>query len=228
MNIQNYVTQQLVAPPVSSSPAPSPFPSRSSLSHDLCGKIDQGDCDENHREGEGDGEDEDDDVNDNPDDVEVHRLLQIRFISVSSVSSSAFSHHFEETDQLREGANGSRKLRGRSNTLEKLEEEKRVRWLDESSGALVSTFDTILSLPHGAHATLLSSVSGLKINSKSLKESPSFELITISSPRIHSGNCSLLLSLLRLRFISRRETDKHNRQWKYHTRRLFGWDRDWL
>jgi hypothetical protein len=116
-------------------------------------------------------------------------FLQIRFISVSSVSSSAFGSYFAEEPQaysLNESneSKGPQKLRERSNTLERLEEEKRVRWSDEHFGTLVSTIDTTLSLTSETHTYIRYHFpSSLLTKPSPLKLSPSFdEVLTDGSP----------------------------------------------
>lgn len=115
--------------------------------------------------------------------------LQIRFISVSSVSSSAFGVYFgeESSDPDDRKSNGPQRLRERSNTLERLEEEKRVRWSDEHFGTLVSTIDTTLSLTTKTHAYIRYHFpSSLLTKPSPLKLSPSFqELLTDSSSNLN-------------------------------------------
>jgi hypothetical protein len=141
-----------------------------------------------------------DDNDDNDDD---QAFLQIRFISVSSVSSSAFGQSYgEDCQQSGEGAlnernesKGPQKLRERSNTLERLEEEKRVRWSDEHFGTLVSTVDTTLSLTSETHTYIRYHFpSSLLTKPSPLKVSPSFELIKSGEekPRSISGSHSSL------------------------------------
>lgn len=142
--------------------------------------------------------------NNNEIDEEERKSLQIRFISVSSVSSSAFTTNHTTDDTNSDSINAkeslfSRKRRERSNTLERLEEEKRVRWLDEHSGALVSSFDTTLSLPSETLTYIhFHHLPDALFTSSSLKLSPSFELLAISSPTRHQGLFILYLSVIRV------------------------------
>lgn len=152
---------------------------------------------------------DEDDISDEQD--ELNRL-RIRFISISSVSSSAFAPS-TSSESIENGNNNncndsnnllglqtksldsnlSNHLRVRSNTLERLEEEKRVRWYDEHFGTLISNSNlsslsssstlTSSQLPNNFTKTS-TSILPTELPSYPIKPSTSFELLTSNSPTL--------------------------------------------
>lgn len=211
MNVHKYVTQHLKSNPVQKSLISRSIP----LTHPMVqnNKNNENINNTNSKNFDDDNNEDDyfiadeDIFDDERDELEQ---LRIRFISISSVSSSAFAPS-SSSESIEDNSNNDNNLLGqptksfgsnlsnhhlrtRSNTLERLEEEKRVRWYDEHFGTLISNSNIsskqsreITKTPSSlSSSTTTTTTTILPPESLSypIKPSPSFELLTENSSAI--------------------------------------------
>lgn len=221
MNVHKYITQHVKSPPVQKSQIPRSIQlthpmvqnnSNNNLNNNNSNNNNNNNSNINNNDSswenftqDYDNDDDDDDENDyyltdrdenGVDDEEQKELdrLRIRFISISSVSSSAFtpstsSDSMEEnnpTSSKPPETNLPNQLRARSNTLETLEEEKRVRWYDEHFGTLISNIYSATSPPSDSStpSTTSKTILPLETHSYPIKPSSSFEMLANNSPNL--------------------------------------------